>query len=189
MNESKIVSGFLFPTDQEPAGSVGPRMRCFHNPASSFLSGAASTLLLATAADMRNIPESFRCGRRRSAKVPFVETQMLLRAPAAGASNGYRSKRVSQKSLVVRVGAGNRDTQRNATGVGQHRSFDPELTAVGGIFPGFFPLPAATWWSRRPELASAKRSLASDHISAAPVSKTAAKYPTASTLENSDGRY
>ena len=40
MNESKIVGRLLFPTYQEPAGSVGPGMRGFDNPASGFLSGA-----------------------------------------------------------------------------------------------------------------------------------------------------
>ena len=189
MNESKIVRRLLFPADQEPARSVGPRVRCLDNPASSFLPGSAAALFFATTSDVRNVPEAFRRGGRRLAKVPFVETQMLPHAASAGASNRYRAKRVSQKPLVVSVGAGNRDAQRNAAGIGQNRSLAPELTAVGGIFPGFFPRPAATWWSRHRELASAKRCLACDCISAAPVSKTAAKYPGVSTLGNSDERY
>lgn len=189
MNESKIVRRLLFPANQEPARSVGPRVRCLDHPASSFLPGSAAALFFATTSDVRNVPEAFRRGGRRLAKVPFVETQMLLQVLSTFSSNGYRSKRVSQKPLIVSVGAGNRDAQRNAAGIGQDRSLDTELTAVGGIFPGFFPRPAATWWSRHRELASATRCLVSDRISAAPVSKTAAKYPGVSTLGSSDVRY
>ncbi len=143
MNEPKIVSRLLFPTDQEPAGAVGPRMRGFDNPASSFVAGATATLLLATAADVRHVPETIRRSCRRFAKVSLVETQVLL-APTAGSSNRDGAKRVAQKTLVVSIGAVNRDAQRNAAGVGQDRSLDSELTSIGGVFPGFFPLPAAT---------------------------------------------
>ncbi len=189
MNESKIVGRLLFPTYQEPAGSVGPGMRGFDNPASGFLSGAAAALFLTTTTDVRNVSETFRRRGRAFSKVPFVETQMLPYAPSARSSNGDRSKRVSQQTLVVSVGTVNRDAQRNAAGVSQYRSFDPQLTAIGGIFPAFFPRPAATWLSRRPPTAIAKRCRVSDRTSAVPASRIAAKYPGVSTLGNSDEPY
>ena len=84
MNESKIVGRLLFPTYQEPAGSVGPGMRGFDNPASGFLSGAAAALFLTTTTDVRNVSETFRRRGRAFSKVPFVETQMLPRAVGRG---------------------------------------------------------------------------------------------------------
>jgi hypothetical protein len=113
-------------------------MRGFDNPASSFLPGTAATLFLTTTTDVRNVPEAFRRSGRAFSKVPFVETQVLPHATSAGSSQGDGSKRVSQQTLVVSVGTVNRDAQRNAACVGQDRSFDPELTSIGGISPAFF---------------------------------------------------
>ncbi len=189
MNESKIVGRLLFPTYQEPAGSVGPGMRRLRQPSVGLFvrrgSGAVPHHDNGCEERIRNVSPS----RSSVFQSTLCRDTDAAVAPSARSSNGDRSKRVSQQTLVVSVGTVNRDAQRNAAGVSQYRSFDPQLTAIGGIFPAFFPRPAATWLSRRPPTAIAKRCRVSDRTSAAPASRIAAKYPGVSTLGNSDEPY
>jgi hypothetical protein len=105
MNETKIVLRFLLPTNQQPAGSVGPRMRSFHDPTSRFLARSTATLLLAAAADVKNVSEALCAFGRAFAEVALVQTEMLSESPSLGASNGYRLKRGAQQTLIVRMGA------------------------------------------------------------------------------------
>jgi hypothetical protein len=57
----------------------------------------------------------------------------------------------------MHIRAGDGHTDRHASAIGQHRPFDTELAAIGRVFPGFFPRPAAPWSSPRPNFATASR--------------------------------
>ena len=164
-------------------------MRSLDNPASRFLPCSTSTLLFATATDVRYVTATFHRDGRLFAKVPFVEAQMLTPATSGGTSNGHRLKSLLQKALVVSISAVNGDTHGNAACVGQDRSLDAKLTSIGRVFPGFFPLRAATSLSRRPKIAIAMRSLGTDRISRETASRTGEKCQVVSTLGNSDEPY
>ncbi len=100
-----------------------------------------------------------------------------------------RTQRRLQKCLVVSVGAGDGNSQRDAAAVGEHRTLHAELTAIGRVFAGFFPRPAATSSSPRLPLASATRSHSSRRTCVSTTSRTAARCPTAPTPESTDAWY
>jgi hypothetical protein len=43
--------------------------------------------------------------------------------------------------LVMHIGTVDRQAQRNAATIGQHRPLDAQLTPIRRVFPGFFPRP------------------------------------------------
>jgi len=65
--------------------------------------------------------------------VSFVETKVARTARPSRRSNGNRIERLAHHPLVVDVGAGQRDANRDATAVGQHMTFGAQLAAIGGI--------------------------------------------------------
>ncbi len=87
--------------------------------------------------------------------VAFVEADVLVaavRGLRALDRNGI--ERRLKKLDVVRVGAAHLNAQRHAVSVGEHRPLGSQFTAIGRVFPGFFPHPEATWSSLRPRFAN-----------------------------------
>ncbi len=88
---------------------------------------------------------------------------------------GFRTRnrniieRGDQKSLVMHIGAVHRHADRHAPTVDQHRTLDAEFATIGRVFPGFFPHPAATYSSPRPNSATPSRSLADRRTLPTPV--------------------
>src|SRR6478735_5391525 len=123
MNKAQIILDFLFPSHQQAAGAVGPGMRCFYNPASGAVPRSASSVLFISAANMRLIAAAPGNSQRGLAEVAFVEAEMLPAATArARPLHRNRTQRGLQKFLIVSVGSGNRNSQRNAATVSEHRS-------------------------------------------------------------------
>jgi hypothetical protein len=60
--------------------------------------------------------------------------------------------------------------------IDQHRTFDAQLATIGRVFPGFFPHPAATWSSPRPNIAIPSRCPAGHRI---PPERSARAWQTA----------
>src|SRR5277367_5422257 len=87
----------------------------------------------------------------RFAGVAFVETKMLrLFRSGLGALHRDRVQRSGDQFLVRHIGAFYGDGQRHAAAIDQRRALDAEFAAIGRVFPGFFPHPAAPWSSPRP---------------------------------------
>lgn len=156
MDEAQVILDFLFPPHQQAAGAVHPRMGSFHHPASGALSSTTAASFFASTLNVRDVPEPPDTLLAGFAEIALVEAQMLpLTAGAAGARQRNRTQRDLQQFLIVDVGARDGDTQRHAAAIRQHRPFDAELTAIGGVFAGFFPRPAVTSSALRPTLAIA----------------------------------
>jgi hypothetical protein len=160
MQEGKIVDDFLFPTDQEAPCAIGPGVGSFDDPPSSFgspaLGGRRGLALLRNVGD---VSSSLRLLADRFGVVPFVGAEMLSLAwLRSGTPHGNAGERDFDQFLVMHIGAVDGSAHGHATSIGQHRPLDAQLAPIGRIFPCFFPHPAATWSSPRPDSAIANRS-------------------------------
>jgi hypothetical protein len=158
MDESQVVADFLFPADKQTPRTVRPRVAAFDDPTPRTLARTALDLNFALARNVQNITQTSGEGLRGSTAVAFVQAEMLLASShRLGTRHGHRPQRGPQQSDVVSVRAGDRNADRHAAGVRHDGSFDAQLTAIGGIFAGFFPRPTAPWSWSRPTLANASR--------------------------------
>src|ERR1700726_3084495 len=159
MQKAEVVGDFLFPADQQPPGSVDPRMRALDLPAASFSAAMMPRNLFATfRGDMRNVAALAHLPFTRLADVALVEAKMLrLIRCGFGPRDRNAVERRCEQLLVMHVGAIHGSRQRHATPVDEHRSLDAQLAAIGRVFPGFFPRPAAFWSSLRPHSAIPNR--------------------------------
>ena len=158
MDESQIVAAFLFPADKQTPCAVRPGVAAFDDPTPRELARTAFDLNFALARNVQNVTQASGEGLRGLAAVAFVQAEMLLASShRLGTRHGHRPQRDLQQSDVVSVRAGDRNADRHAAGVRHDGSFDAELTAIGGVFAGFFPHPTAPWAWRRPTLANASR--------------------------------
>jgi len=130
----------------------------FDNPTPRALAPTTFDLDFALARNVRNISQTSGESLRGLAAITFVQAEMLF-APShrLGSWHGHRLQRGLQERDVVRVRAGDRNADRHAASIGHDRSLDAELTAIGGVFAGFFPRPAAPWSWNRLTLANAMR--------------------------------
>jgi len=159
MKKRQIITDFLFPTDEKTPGAVGPGMAPFHNPPTRSATALALHRNLAFARHVQNVFQPSRQFFRRSRDVAFVQAEMLFATPSRfRTSYRHRSQCGTQQRNVGRVGCGDGHADRHAAGIGHDGTLDAEFTAIGGIFAGFFPRPAALWSSRRLMLATAMRS-------------------------------
>ncbi len=151
MDESQVVADFLFPTDKKTPRTVRPGVAAFDYPATGALPGTTFGLNLALAGNVQ------RCNRKRRARVsvgwpqyPLSRHRCCLRpSDRLGTRHGNRSQRGPQQSERRERWPGDGNAQRHAAAVGHDRSLDAQLTAIGGVFAGFFPRPTAPWsWSR-----------------------------------------
>ena len=187
MNEGQVVADFLFPTDKQTPCSIRPRVAAFDHPAVSALPGSTLRLDFALTRNVWNISEASRKSFRRPTAVALVQAEMLP-APSdrLGTRHGHRLQRGTQQFHVVSVGTGDRDAQRYATAIGHDGSLDAELTAIGGVFAGFFPRPTVPWSWPRPMLANAIRFRVARHTSANIFSRNGRRRAVGSILESTD---
>ena len=189
MDKSQIVADFLFPTDKKTPRAVRPGMAAFDYPATCALAGATFDLHLALARNMQNVSQMPRKRRRGLGTVAFVQAKMLLAPPnRLGTPHGHRPQRGLQQSDVVRIRAGNGDADRHAAGVGHDGPFDAELTAIRGVFAGFFPRPTVPWSWSRPTLANATRFRDVHHTFEDIFSRSDRRRGDGSILESTDAR-
>ena len=134
-------------------------MTSFDYPAAGALPDATLWLDFALTWHVRNIAEATGESFGGPTAVAFVQTEMLPTPPSRlGTRQGNRLQRGTKQLDIVSVGTGDRDAQRHTATIRHNRSLDAELTAIGGVFAGFFPHPTAPWSWLRPALASAIRS-------------------------------
>src|SRR5215210_7674535 len=89
----------------------------------------------------------------------FVEAEVLraaARRPGALDRDGLQ--RLPHQLMVVAVGPVDGRPERDAAAVGQQRTLDPALAAVGGVGAGFSPRRAGPCPSPRPAPATSSRS-------------------------------
>src|SRR5450432_81811 len=129
MQEAEVVGNFLFPADQQPPGSVDPRVRALDFPAASFSAAMMPRNLFATVrGDMRNVTALAHLLFNRLADVSLVEAKML---PSVRCGLGPRDRnaieRRCEQLLVMHIGTIHGCRQRHATPVDEDRSLDAQL--------------------------------------------------------------
>lgn len=187
MNERQIVCRFLFPPRQQAAGSIGPAMCAFHHPSSRTPALVVGFFVLATFGCMGLVSPALCDLLNRLANVAFVQAEMLpLASTRARSADGDRVQGFGDQLLIVRIRAGDRNAQRHAATVSENGPLDAEFAAIGRVFPGFFPHPAATWLSPRPNSAIAIRCLSADRTCGDRLSKVVGTRPSSSIPGNSD---
>ena len=159
MDESQVVADFLFPADKQTPRAVRPGVAAFDNPTPRALARTAFDHDFALAGNVQNITQTSGESLRGLTAVALIQAEMLL-APSLGLGTcyGHGPQRGPQQSDVVSVRAGDRNADRHAANVRHDGSLDAELTAIGGVFAGFFPRPTVPWSWNRPTLANASRS-------------------------------
>ena len=158
MDECQIVAGFLFPADKKTPRAVRPGVAALDYPATCALAGTTFGLKLALARNVQDILQTPGECFRGLAAISLVQAEMLLiPSDRLGTPHRHRPQRGTQQSDVVSVRAGDCNADRHAAGVGHDGPFDAELTAIRGVFAGFFPRPTVPWSWSRPMLATAMR--------------------------------
>ena len=187
MDKSQVVADFLFPTDKKTPCAVRPRVAAFDYPATCALAGMTFGLNLALARNVQDVSQTLSERLRGLGTISFVQAKMLL-APSdrLGTPHGHRPQRGTQQSDVVRVRAGDCNADRHAAGVGHDGSLDAELTAIGGVFAGFFPRPTVPWSWSRPTLANAMRFRVARHTFGDIFSRSDGRRAVGSILGSSD---
>lgn len=158
MDKGQVVADFLFPADKQTPGAVRPRVAAFDYPAACALTWTTFDSNFALTRNVQNVTQTSGESFRGFAAVAFVQAEMLFASShRLGTRQGHRSQRGPQQRDVVSVCSSDRNADRHAAGVRHDGSFDAKLTAIGGVFAGFFPRPTAPWSWSRPTLANASR--------------------------------
>ncbi len=187
MEKGQVIADLLFPTHKQAPRAVCPGVTSFDYPAAGALPGATLWLDFALTRDVRNIAEASGESFGGPTAVAFVQTEMLpTPSDRLGTRQGNRLQRGMQQLDVVSVGTGDRNTQRHTATIRHDRSLNAKLTAIGGVFAGFFPRPTVPWSWLRLTLASATRSRVSCHTFAGIVSKSDGTPGVGSIPESTD---
>jgi len=189
MQEAQIIGDLFLPADQQSPGTVEPGMSSFDFPTPSF---TATVLwlrgLVGLVRNVRRIASLAYFAVHRFARVAFVQAKMLrFFRRGLGAFDGDGVERGGDHFLVRHIGAFDGDGQRHATAIDQRRTLDAQFAAIGRVFPGFFPHPAATWSSPRPYSAISNRRLSSHRTRIRRVPTAPRTRPAPPTLENTHG--
>ena len=115
--------------------------------------------LVGLARNVRRVAAFAGLAVNRFAGIAFIEAKMLR---LFGSDQGADRDGVEcggNQFLVRHIRAFDGDGQRHAAAIDQRRPLDAEFATIGRVFPGFFPHPAATWSSPRPNSAISIRSL------------------------------
>ena len=148
MQQGFIVGGFLFPPHEDAAVAIEPRRDALDNPTPGALAlHLLFGLFFAPRPDVRHVATAADPLTDRLTVVAFVEAQMPSATRSLGAANRNAVERLVEKFLVVSIGPAHRQTDRYAAAVGENRPLNAQLTAIGRVFAGFFPRPAAPWSS------------------------------------------
>jgi hypothetical protein len=188
MQQANVVRRFLLPPHENAAVAVQPRVNPLDDPAACAISAAALHLLFAARADVWRVASATGRATNSVGIVALVAAEMLL-APAAGPWAWHRNaiERGVDESLIMHIGAGHRQANRHAASVGEHRPLHAQFAAIGRVFPGFFPHPAAPWFAPRLSFAIATRCRAGHHSVSIATSTIGEEHPVPSTLGSTDG--
>ena len=112
-----------------------PAVGSLDDPAAGTTAHAANECRLAPSTNMRLDTSSSNCSFGILVVVSFVETEVARTTRSSRRSNGHRVERLADHPLVVDVGAGQRNANRDAATIGQYMPFSAELAPIGGIRP------------------------------------------------------
>ena len=101
--------------------------------------------------------------------------------------DGDGVQRLGDQFPVRHIGAVDGHGQWHASAIDQRRTFDAQLAAIGRVFPRFFPHPAVTWSSLRPDFATSNRSLSVRRTQPKQVPRALGIRPTPPILGNRHG--
>ena len=189
MNQGDVVCGLLFPPHQNAAVTVHPRMGAFHDPATRASPATALPFFFAARADMRGVAKTASGEANGVGVVALVAAEVLFTPSGwTRARHGNTGERGFDEFLVVDIGPGHGKADRHAASIGQDGPFDAQLAAIGGVFTGFFPRPAAPWSAPRRDIAIAKRCPVEHRNVEVPVSRACRTHRTASIPGSSDAR-
>lgn len=110
-----------------------PAVRALDDPTTRFAANAADHPLLTASADVRDAPALADLLLAVGVVVPFVEADVLgpprpARRPEYAGVHGR-----ADHPLVVDVGTGDGDRERNSAGVCQNVALGAEFPAIGGV--------------------------------------------------------
>lgn len=115
--------------------------------------------LLSARLDVRHIVPPPQSLSESSVIIGFVGAKVLC---SSRTGRRPRHRHIIERGYcelqVMPVCRPNRQPQHDAASIGEHRAFDAQLAAIGGVFPGFFPRRAVLCSSRHRASASARRS-------------------------------
>ena len=124
MQEAQVIGDFFLPADQQPPGSVEPRMSPFDFPTPGFTTTVLRLRgLVGLARNVRCIAPLADFMIYRFACVAFVEAKVLrFFGGGLGAFNRNGVERGGNQFLVRHIGACHGDGQRHATAIDQRRA-------------------------------------------------------------------
>lgn len=113
---------------------------------------------LTTRLDVRHVVPTSQSFAERSIVIRFVTAQVLPASrPRLRPGHGQAVQGWHRQFEVMPVGRTDHQSQHDATCIGEYRAFDAEFASIGGVFPGFFPLPAVLCSSPCRGFANAKQ--------------------------------
>ena len=189
MQHGFVVVCLLFPADQQTPETIEPRVASLDDPSSRALPGVVSQVdgFLTARPNVRGVAAALEELASVGVVVPLVSAEMLPATPGlrTETAHGVTIKRAGDESLVMCVGSGDRQGQRNAASIRKKGTLRAELASVRRIGPGFFPLRAVPSSSLRPGSASPSRSLRARHTLSALPSRAEKTRPSWSIPESS----
>jgi hypothetical protein len=189
MNESQIVNDFFLPSHEQSSRAIGPTVDALDDPASCAAAFATGGPLAVAWRQVESVSATCDDSLDRRPAISLIQAKVWLAASVrVGAGQRDGGQRFSNEFLIVSVRAGNCDTQRHASTIGEDRTLDPQFATIGRIFAGLFPPRGAPWSWPRPSSASSNRCLCVGRISSSRPSITAATRLAEPTLENNDAR-
>src|ERR1700686_1013662 len=186
MEEAYEVCDFLFPADQQSPGAIDPRVCTFDLPTAGLaMTAFRLRTVIVLGRQVRYVMPTSDFAFNRLARVSFIKAEVLwLARRGLRAFDGNTIEGLLHKLLVMHIGAIHRHPKRDAAAVDQHGALDTQLAAIGRVFPGFFPHPAATCSSPRPYSAISSRSLSGHRILPARGATTPRTRPASPTPES-----
>ncbi len=139
MEEAQIVLGPALPPDQQGAEPIVPARGALDDPATGLAVDTADHRRLPAAPDMRLDAAGPHRGLGVGIVVALVETEVAGSARAARRPEDDGIEDCAHLPLVMAVGGGNRDGQRDAPPVSQEVALDPAFGAVRGVRPRLRP--------------------------------------------------
>lgn len=133
VDECAVVLRLSLPTNSETTEVVVPAIGAFNYPTSRLAAHAADQGRLAPTPDVW--PHAALAGLILGVVVvvPFVQADMLGPSRPARPTDEDGIERGTDHPLVVNVGAGQRDGERNSAPIGQNMAFCAEFSAIGRI--------------------------------------------------------
>ncbi len=139
MNKSEIVTTVALPADEQSAEPVVPRVGSFDDPTTWFAFDASEQRMLSTPSDVGFDLTNSNFGLGIRVVVPFVQAEMLGPARSSRSAKDHRVQGLTHHPLVMYVGAGDGDGQRNTLSVDQDMPLHPEFAAVCRVSARMIP--------------------------------------------------